>query len=91
MDQIDLFLEKDPKKREDLFCDMIRLYRERNQIIHGGYTEKYDIVNPREYLIRSYVKYFEFLKYSRFSHTSFIRLLDWDLPHITRKAKQCPD
>jgi hypothetical protein len=86
-----IFLEKDPNKREDLFCEMIRLYRQRNEIIHGGYTEKYDIVKTREFLIRSYLKYFEFLKYDHFSHASFIRLLDWELSLITREAKECPD
>ncbi len=46
-----VFLERDPRKREDLFCEMIRLYRSRNEIIHGGYTDKYDIVKTRDYLL----------------------------------------
>lgn len=84
-----VFLEKDPHRREELFCEMTRLYWQRNEIIHGGYTEKYDIIKTRKYLIRSYLKYFEFLRFDNFSHTAFIKLLDLDLSLITKKSKDC--
>lgn len=79
-----IFLEPDASKGEDLFCDMINLYRQRNEIIHGGYTEKYDIVKTRDYLIRSFLKYLEFLKFDSFSHADFIKTLDIDFPKINK-------
>jgi len=84
-----IFLETDPSKREDLFCDMRNLYRQRNEIIHGGYTKEYDIVETRKYLIRSFLKYFEFLKLDSFYHADFIRILDSNFPNITKKYNDC--
>jgi hypothetical protein len=84
-----VFLEADPKKREVLLCDMIELYQQRNEIIHGGYTERYNIVTTRDYLIRSYLKYFDFLKHDNFCHTELIRLLDLDGKEITKTYDEC--
>lgn len=84
-----LFLEKDPHKRKDTFCEMIRLYDSRGKIIHGGYTEEIDIVKTRNYLISSFLKYFEFLKMDDFSHADFIRSLDLEAKRFTMKRKDC--
>jgi hypothetical protein len=84
-----VFLETDYHKREEIFCEMIKLYRLRNEIIHGGYTEKYDIVKPRNYLIRCYLAYFEFLTVTNFSHFAFIRSLDLEAKKITKTYKDC--
>ena len=84
-----LFLESDPHRRKDLFCEMIRLYDSRGKIIHGGYTESIDIVKTRDYLIRSYLKYFDFLGADNFSHTSFINELDLEAKKFSMKRKDC--
>lgn len=59
-----------------MFHEMTELYHSRNEIIHGGYTEKYDIEKTRNYLIKSFLKYFEFLEQDSFLHADFIRRLD---------------
>ena len=87
--RIALFLEKEPKKRKETFCDMIRLYDSRGEIIHGGYTDKIDIVKTREYLTRSYIKYFELLKRDGFNHMSFIKQLDMEENSFPMKRKDC--
>jgi hypothetical protein len=84
-----LFLETDPHKRKDTFCEMIRLYDSRGKIIHGGYTEEINIVTTRNYLIRSYLKYFEFLKQANFSHADFIRRLDLEAKNFSMKRNDC--
>lgn len=84
-----VFIEKDSHKREELFCRMIELYKERNEIIHGGYTEHYDIVKTREYLIRSYLEYFKFLSDADFSHVDFIKSLDVEGKQITKTYNEC--
>lgn len=62
-----IYLETDPHKRKKTFCEMIRLYDVRGKIIHGGYTQDINIGITRNYLIRSFLKYFNFLK-DNFSH-----------------------
>jgi hypothetical protein len=84
-----LFLETDPHKRKDTFCEMIRLYDSRGKIIHGGYTEEINIVITRNYLIGSYLKYFEILKDDKFSHADFIRRLDLKAKKFSMKRKDC--
>ncbi len=83
------FIEKDSHKREDIFCEMIELYKSRNEIIHGGYTEHYDIVKTRNYLIRSYLEYFKFLNDSNFSHIDFIKSLDVEGKQIAKSYDDC--
>lgn len=87
--RIALFLEIEPKKRKETFCEIIRLYDSRGQIIHGGYTEKIDIVKTRNYLTRSYLKYFDLLKQDGFSHMALIKQLDIKSKSFSMKRKDC--
>jgi Apea-like HEPN len=88
--RIALFLESEPQKRKETFCEMVRLYDSRGKIIHGGYTEAIDIVKTRDYLIRSYLKYFGFLKRDSFSHlVDFIEPLDIDAKNLTMNRNNC--
>ena len=84
-----VFLETDLQKREVILCEMIDLYDQRNEIIHGGYSEKYDIVKTRDYLVRSYLKYFNFLNYDNFSHTDLIKGLDKSASQIHKTYDDC--
>jgi hypothetical protein len=84
-----LFLETDPQKRNETFCEMIRLYDSRGKIIHGGNTEEINILTTRNYIIRSFLKYFEFLKTDSFSHADFIRRLDLEAKNFTMKREHC--
>jgi len=87
--RIALFLESDPHKRKEIFCGMVTLYDARGKIIHGGYTEAIDIVKTRDYLIRSFIRYFEFLNNDSFSHTDFIRQLDKEAKNFSMKRDDC--
>ena len=87
--RIALFLETNPQKRKETFCEMIRLYDSRGKIIHGGHTEEINIVTTRDYLIKSFLKYFEFLKLANFSHADFIKLLDLESKKFSMKRRDC--
>lgn len=87
--RIAIFLETDPHKRKEIFCEMIRLYYSRGKIIHGGYTDEINIITTRNYLIKSFLKYFEFLKQDNFSHIEFIRSLDLESEKFSMKRKHC--
>ena len=80
-----LFLETDPHT----FCEMVELYDQRSEIIHGGYTQKYDIIKTRNYLIRCYLKYFEFLNDDNFSHADFISRLDLKAKKFSMRRNDC--
>ena len=84
-----LFLETDPHKSKDTFCEMVELYDQRSEIIHGGYTQKYDIIKTRNYLIRCYLKYFEFLNDDNFSHADFISRLDLKAKKFSMRRNDC--
>lgn len=84
-----IFLEADPHKRKEIFCEMIRLYDVRGKIIHGGFTQDINIVTTRDYLVKSFQKYFEFLKQDNFSHADFIRSLDLEAKKFSMKRKDC--
>ena len=87
--RIALFLEKDPRKRKKIFCELVKLYDSRGKLVHGGHTEEIDIVKTRTYLVRSYLKYFRFLKSKRFSHSDFIKSLDSSSRGYKIKRKNC--
>jgi hypothetical protein len=83
------YLETDIHKIKGLFCDMVRLYDQRSEIIHGGYTQEYNVTKTREYLIKCYLKYFDFLNDDDFSHTKFIKDLDAKAKKFPMKRKDC--
>jgi hypothetical protein len=65
--RIAAYLEANLPERKKIFCDMVKLYGARGKILHSGETEQINIVITRDYLIRSYLKYFKFLKQDNFS------------------------
>ena len=87
--RIAAYLEGDLRERKKLFCEMVKLYDARGKILHGGETDEINIVTTRDYLIRAYLKYFEFLKQDDFSHTNFIQSLDSATMNLKMKKKNC--
>jgi hypothetical protein len=87
--RIAFYLEVDISKIKILFCKMVKLYDQRSEIIHGRYTQEYDISITREYLIKCYLKYFEFLDDRSFSHSKFIKELDKKAKKYSMKRKNC--
>ena len=83
------FLEKEPQKRRLIYCEMRNLYALRSEIVHGGYTEAIDILKIRDYLVKSFVKYFDLMKSNIFSHDSLIYKLDRSPNQL--KRKNCMD